>query len=59
VAAAPLPPDKGVLIPEFVDAILAGRDSVAAAEREFDLIDACIAAGRAADRGTREAIEQP
>ena len=44
---APLPPSKGVLIPEFVAGIRAGADPCAAAEREFDVIAACIATDQA------------
>lgn len=42
-----LPAGKGVLIPDFVGGILAGRDPVPAARREFDLIAAVAAADEA------------
>ena len=38
-----LPASKGVLIPAFVDAIMAGADAAPAAQREFDLISVCAA----------------
>ena len=44
---APLPASKGVLIPDFVAGIRAGADPRAAAEHEFDVIAACIAADQA------------
>jgi predicted dehydrogenase len=44
---APLPPSKGVLIPDFVAGIRAGADPRAAADHEFDVIAACIAADQA------------
>jgi predicted dehydrogenase len=47
VDLAPLPASKGVLIPEFVAGIRAGADPCAAAEHEFDVIAACIAADQA------------
>lgn len=42
-----LPAGKGVLIPDFIDGILAGRDPAPAARREFDLIAAVAAADEA------------
>ncbi len=42
-----LPDGKGVLIPDFVKAILSNADSAAAAYREFDLISVCAAAAHA------------
>ncbi|MBI2586661.1 MAG: Gfo/Idh/MocA family oxidoreductase [Rhodospirillales bacterium] len=42
-----LPAGKGVLIPDFVGGILAGRDPALAARREFDLIAAVAAADEA------------
>lgn len=44
---APLPASKGVLIPDFVAGIRAGGDPRAAAEHEFAVIAACIAADQA------------
>ena len=44
---APLPASKGVLIPDFVAGIRAGADPRAAAEHEFDVVAACIAADQA------------
>lgn len=41
---APLPAGKGVLIPDFVTAIIDGIDSGPAAEREFALAAVCAAA---------------
>lgn len=52
IAVAALPDGKGVLIPSFVDAILAGVDSGSAAKREFDLISACAAADRSMQEKT-------
>ncbi len=54
---APLPDHKGVLIPDFVDAILRGRESAAAAQREFDLVSACSAADQAKAQGTAVTVE--
>lgn len=51
IDADPLPDGKGVLIPDFVDAILKGRDPAPAAVREFDLISATAAATDAVDEG--------
>jgi predicted dehydrogenase len=47
VELAPKPPSKGALIPEFVDAILAGSGAGPALQRELDVIAACVAADRA------------
>ncbi len=44
---APLPASKGALIPAFVAGIVAGRDPRPAAEHEFAVIAACIAADQA------------
>jgi predicted dehydrogenase len=51
VDLAPLPPSKGVLIPAFVESILGAEDGCAAAQQEFDLISACLAADHAAATG--------
>jgi predicted dehydrogenase len=47
VELAPKPPSKGALIPEFVEAILAGSGARIALQRELDVIAACVAADRA------------
>jgi predicted dehydrogenase len=47
VELASLPASKGALIPDFVAGILSGADPRAAAEHEFDVIAACIAADQA------------
>ncbi len=44
---AVLPAHKGDLIPGFVRAILKNEDSLKAAQHEFDLISACVAADEA------------
>jgi len=50
-----LPPHKGSLIPNFIDAIISGKDPAPAAHREFDLISICGAADKAlADKKTVE-----
>ncbi len=54
---APLPPSKGVLIPAFVESILGVDDGRAAAQQEFDLISACLAADRAAASGALQRVE--
>ena len=46
VDAAPLPVDKGVLIPGFVQSIISGCDPTPAAGREFELIRICATADR-------------
>lgn len=51
-----LPDSKGVLIAPFVDAIVERRDRVPTAQREFDLIAACLAADLALASGVSEAI---
>lgn len=52
---SPLPSNKGVLIPDFIQAIRTGADPAPAATREFDLIRAIAAA----DRAHREQSPQP
>jgi predicted dehydrogenase len=47
IAANPLPPSKGALIPGFVRAIRRHEDPGPAARREFSLMDACLSADRA------------
>jgi predicted dehydrogenase len=54
---APLPPSKGALIPEFIDAILKTEDARSRAQREFDLISACLAADRAFATGSLQRID--
>jgi predicted dehydrogenase len=54
---APLPGSKGDLIPAFVSAIHDGIDPAPAAQQEFDVISACIAADQAALTGTFIKIE--
>jgi len=56
---SPLPATKGDLIPAFVQSILDGADPGPAAQHEFDVISACIAADRAALTGTPVKIEEP
>jgi predicted dehydrogenase len=52
---APLPAGKGVLIPDFIQAIQTGADPAPAAEREFDLIRVIAAA----DKAHRDGSPQP
>jgi predicted dehydrogenase len=54
-----LPAGKGVLIPDFVGGILAGRDPAPAARREFDLIAAVAAADEALKNKRPIAIGYP
>jgi predicted dehydrogenase len=54
---AALPPDKGVLIPGFIEAILEGADPIPEVEHEFALIAACAAADRALEERRRVDIE--
>jgi predicted dehydrogenase len=54
---APLPPSKGELIPDFVEALLAGKDTAAYTQHEFDVIAACVAADRALAQGGTVRIE--
>lgn len=53
VELAALPHDKGVLVPDFVEAVRGAADAAPAAEHEFAVIAACAAA----DRATREGRE--
>jgi predicted dehydrogenase len=55
VDLAPKPASKGALIPQFVDAIVAGCGAGTALQRELDVIAACVAADRAL--ASREPIE--
>ncbi|MBI4615897.1 MAG: Gfo/Idh/MocA family oxidoreductase [Planctomycetes bacterium] len=59
IGHAPLPASKGILIPDFVRGILDGRDPRAAAEREFRVVEACLAADRALAAGTPVEVEGP
>tara|TARA_R110001592_G_scaffold161973_1_gene394885 strand:+ start:31608 stop:32606 length:999 start_codon:yes stop_codon:yes gene_type:complete len=52
---SPLPTGKGVLIPDFIQAIQTGADPAPAAEREFDLIRVIAAA----DKAHRDGSPQP
>lgn len=54
---APKPADKGVLLPDFVTAVVSGADPAPAARREFDLIAACLAADAARGLDRRVALE--
>lgn len=54
---APLPFNKGDLVPDFVAAILGNGDDSAEAQSFFDGISVCIAADRAVATGNRETIE--
>ncbi len=44
---SPLPSSKGDLIPNFVEGILAGKDTNAQSQHEFDVISACVAVDEA------------
>lgn len=55
-ARPPLPAGKGDLLPEFVDAVIAGAD-YAPTQSLFDGIAVCLASDRAAASGTTETIE--
>lgn len=57
VDRSPLPASKGDLIPDFVRAIDDGDDPAPAAEREFAVIRACLAADRAAAAGTAVSMD--
>jgi predicted dehydrogenase len=52
-----LPASKGELIPAFVTTVLAGSDSTAAIQHEFDVISACLAADRALAEGEKVDID--
>jgi len=54
---APLPANKGDLVPIFVSAILDGADDKMQTQSFFDGISVCIAADRAVSTGTKERIE--
>ena len=54
---APVPASKGVLIPGFVESILGAEDGSPAAQQEFDLVSACLAADRAAETGALHRVE--
>ena len=51
VELSALPPDKGALIPPFVQAIRAGKDMSAETQHELDVVSACLAADRALATG--------
>lgn len=57
VEAAPLPPTKAELIPEFVTAILEGEDIRSQTQHDLDVVAACVAADRARAEGGRVDIE--
>lgn len=59
IALDPQPASKGELIPELIDAILAGADPGPAARHELDVIAACIAADQAAEAAQPLTIEYP
>lgn len=52
----PLPVDKGVLIPDFVAAVLADKDDRAETQSFFDDISVCIAADAAVCSGEKERV---
>ncbi len=52
----PLPEHKGVLIPEFVSAILQDTEDTAQTQSFFDGISVCVAADSAATSGSKERI---
>jgi predicted dehydrogenase len=56
---APVAATKGDLVPSFIDAIASGADAAAAAQHEFDVITACIAADRALANNQTQTIEYP
>lgn len=49
--------DKGVLLPDFINAVVSGADPAPAARREYDLIAACLAADAARGLDRRVALE--
>ena len=51
VELSALPPDKGALIPPFVQAIRAGKGMSAETQHELDVVSACLAADRALATG--------
>lgn len=51
------PADKGVLLPDLISAIVSGADPAPAAQREFDLIAACLAADAARGLDRRVTLE--
>ncbi len=56
---APKPAEKGALIPAFVAAIRGGADARPGAEREFELVNACLAADEARERGEIIEVTRP
>jgi predicted dehydrogenase len=57
IEAAPLPPTKAELIPEFVAGILDGGDVRSQTQHDLDVVAACVAADRALAEGGRVDIE--
>ena len=57
LSESPLPVSKGELIPPLVEAIRAGTDSAPAAQHDFDVISACLAADAASRDSERKDIE--
>lgn len=57
IQQAPLPANKGDLIPDFVAAILGNTNDEAETQSYFDGISVCIAADRAVATGNKERIE--
>ncbi|MBF0176705.1 MAG: Gfo/Idh/MocA family oxidoreductase [Magnetococcales bacterium] len=57
LALDPLPSHKGVLIPDFVEGLVTGRDATPSVLHEFDLISACSAADDALAAGRAVAID--
>lgn len=51
------PPEKGALIPDFIDTVWRDRDPPEGPGYAFDLITVCVAADEAACKGTRMEIE--
>jgi len=57
IELAAKPADKGVLLPDFVSAIVSGAAPASAAAREFDLMAACLAADEARGLDRRITLE--
>ncbi|MBM3465158.1 MAG: Gfo/Idh/MocA family oxidoreductase [Armatimonadetes bacterium] len=56
LAHAPLPSDKGALIPAFVEEIASGRTDSVGPQHEFDVVAACAAVDEALASGGEAAI---
>jgi predicted dehydrogenase len=56
---APVPDDKGALIPAFVSAALGTAPADPGARHELDLVAVCLAADRSRAEGRRVAVEYP